>query len=624
MTPDVIRLLEQGFALQQQGNLQGAETLYLKVLKQDKNNQFALNLLGVVCINKNDNLQAESYLQRALQVNDKDPETYSNLGLVYKEQKRFPQALQMFERSLQLNPKQPQTLNNLGNVLASINQHDKAVYCFDSALKIDNRYLDCINNLTQSLKALSQFDKAIQVSEYALKIDPKRSDSLNNLGEIYNALTEYKMAKSAFERAIAIDGNIVAKINLSTSLKQLGLESQALALLNEVIAIEENNSEALNHLGVLHEQLGNFDLAAKHFRLSIKHTPNHASSFYQLSKLKQQRLSAVEITKLKQLIADDSQIDLFKFSYYLALACEFDKAKDYQQAITYFIKGKALKAKTNPFDASKNKDYLASNKTVFSQLNNSGQQAESTRTAKQPVPIFIVGMPRSGTTLTEQILASHNDIVGTGELGFINDIAKQAVKLTNTPYPQCINKLNAKQLNELRELYLAKVTERFDVEHYFVDKNPLNYNSLGFIALVFPEAKFIYCKRDAMDNCISIFKLPFDDNQTYSHDLTALGEHYLHHLELMNYWQQVFLNRILTVNYEETVADVESQIKRVMAFIGLDYQESMLNFYQNKRIVMTPSAEQVRQPIYASSVGSWQRYGDALTPLISALNYSPK
>ena len=237
-------------------------------------------------------------------------------------------------------------------------------------------------------------------------------------------------------------------------------------------------------------------------------------------------------------------------------------------------------------------------------------------------PIFIVGMPRSGTTLTEQILSSHSSVVGAGELGFINDIAKEAVKLTNTPYPQCAKKLNTEQSVKLRNLYLSKVDKLFNISDYFVDKNPLNYNSVGFIATIFPEAKFIFCQRNAMDNCISIFKLPFDDNQTYSHDLAALGQHYLQHNALMTFWKEIYPNRILTVNYEDTVADIDNQIQRLIGFIGLDFEDAMLNFHQNKRIVLTPSAEQVRQPIYKTSIDSWQRYGNLVAPLQQALNYT--
>ena len=169
------------------------------------------------------------------------------------------------------------------------------MYCFDSALKIDNKYIDCLNNLTLSLKALGQLDKAKQVISYTVNLDPNRSISFNNLGEVLNSLTEYEKAEVAFNKAISIDGNIVAKINLSTTLKQLGFEDKAVSLLKEVITIEASNSEALNRLGVLYEQLGEFELAANCFRESIKYTPNHASSFYQLSKLKKQNLTESEV-----------------------------------------------------------------------------------------------------------------------------------------------------------------------------------------------------------------------------------------------------------------------------------------------------------------------------------------
>jgi len=626
LTPDVIKLLEKGFSLQQQGKLTDAKENYLEVLNKDNNNQFALNLLGVVCIEQNDYLQAESYLVKALSVDNKDPETYTNLGLVYKELKQLEKAQTMFENSLKLNPKQPITLNNLGNILAGLNQHDKAVYCFDSALKIDNKYIDCLNNLTLSLKALGQLEKAKQVIEYTVKIDPNRSISFNNWGEILNSLTDYGNAEVAFNKAIKIDGNIVAKINLSTTLKQLGFENKALTLLKEVISIEESNSEALNHLGVLYEQLGEFELAANCFRESIKYTPNHASSFYQLSKLKKQNLTVSEVDKLIQLIADEGQLDLFKFSFHLALACEYDKTKKYTTAIEHFIKAKLIKAKSNPFNSDKGNQYLKTLNEVFplkgTSFKQSASEAESGEINHSITPIFIVGMPRSGTTLTEQILASHSSVVGAGELGFINDIAKEAVVLTNTSYPQCINKLDAKQCEKLRRLYLSKVGKLFDINEYFVDKNPLNYNSIGFIATIFPEAKFIYCKRNAMDNCVSIFKLPFDDNQTYSHDLAALGQHYLQHDALMTFWKEIYPNKILTVNYEDTVADIDNQIQRLIGFIGLEFEDSMLNFHQNKRIVLTPSAEQVRQPIYNTSVNSWQRYGELLAPLQKSLNYT--
>ena len=153
----------------------------------------------------------------------------------------------------------------------------------------------------------------------------------------------------------------------------------------------------------------------------------------------------------------------------------------------------------------------------------------------------------------------------------------------------------------------------------FVDKTPMNFQLIGFIARVFPQAKIIYCKRHPLDNCLSIFKLPFDETQQYSHDLQSLGRYYKNHERLMAYWNQCFPDRILTIQYEETVADVSRQAHRLLEFVGVDFEEQVLEFYRTDRIVLTPSAHQVRRPIYTSSLDVWRKYGEGLRPLMAAL-----
>lgn len=619
MDRKLVNLLEQGFSYQQQGNTKQATACYLAVLKADEQNQFALNLLGVIAIEQQQYEQAIGFLKKALESNDKDHDTHTNLGLAYTELKELEPAKQSFIQSLNLNPEQPVVLNNLGNIFASLNEHQQACNCFDAALKMDNRYLDCLNNLSLSLKELGLLDKALIVLKHAINIAPSKSGAYNNKGEVLNKKGDYQEAVIYFQKAIEIDSNIVAKVNLSTALKQLGQTKKAKQTLLEVLVQEPDNTEANNHLGVLFEQLGEFDLAAKYFRLALAHTPNHASSFYQLSKLKNQRLTEQEFTRLKQAVQNDGLIDLFKSSLWLALGCEYEKQKNYTKSMQCFIDGKRLKAKQTPYNKDATVHYqLACEKVFTSEL-----YARTNKTCHDdlPKPIFVVGMPRSGTTLTEQILASHSQIVGAGELGFINDIAADAADITQKPFPFCVAFLTAAQKSKLRISYLNKIVERFGYSEYVVDKNPLNYNFIGLIVAIFPEANIIYCKRDAMDNCTSIFKLPFDDNQSYSHDLSALGHYYRAHQGVMKYWQELFSDKILTVEYESTVENLEHQAKRLLAFIGVNFEQGVLEFHQNTRIVMTPSAEQVRQPIYKSSINAWQRYGDLLEPLQLALNY---
>jgi tetratricopeptide (TPR) repeat protein len=612
---DLVALLKKGYSSQQEGNLRDAEKVYLKVLKRDKVNEFALNLLGVVCVRTGRNKEAIGYLQRALSANDSDAETYNNLGLAYKGLKQFAEAQSALERSIQMNPRQPETLNNLGNILASIDRHDQAISYFESALSLDQQHVGCLNNLSVSLNEVGRLADALQVIEHAIGVDKDRSRSHNNKGELLLQATQYEKAKEAFTKAIALDGNIVAKINLSTALKQLGDEQAAVNALEEVLVLEENNAEALNRLGVLHEQLGDMEQAAKCFRLAIKNVPNHASAFYQLSKLKGERLSQSEIDKISAMLRDPKLLDRFKSSLHFALACEYEKQGKFETSIDYFSKAQASKASRNTYNYSAMAEYIEASRRCFP------VHPKSTKPDSDdlPIPVFIIGMPRSGTTLTEQIISSHSEVTGAGEVGFINDLLLQASEMTQEPYPRSVALLNREQLGELRTSYLLRMVQRSGSCRYIVDKNPLNFNTVGLIATVFPEARFLYCKRDPMDNCVSIFRLPFDDNQGYSHDLSALGHYYRQHEELMMFWMGCYSDQILQVVYEKTVEDLESQASAMLEFIGVEFEVQVLSFFDNERIVMTPSAEQVRQPIYKTSINSWQRYGDALAPLVEAL-----
>jgi tetratricopeptide (TPR) repeat protein len=616
VNPELIALLEKGFACQQRGNFQAAEKSYLKVLKRDKRNEFALNLMGVICVRSERYKEALEYLRSALGANAKDPETHSNLGLAYKGLNQFSKAQKAFEQSLQMNPQQPAALNNLGNVLAATNQHAEAIPVFEAALSLDSNYVDCLNNLAMSLKEVDRIEHALGVIEHAITIDATKSLSYNNKGDLLLRATNYEEAKAAFDKAISLDGNIVAKINLSTALKQLGDEHAARDALQEVLAQEENNSEAHNHLGVLLEQMGDTDLAATHFRLALKHTPNHASSFYQLSKLKDHPLLPQEIEKIESLLGDSQLPDIFRASLLFSLAWEYEYRKEYLKSIDYFIEAQAVKARRSPYVQSDTLLHVEKSQQVFPVTWRASREMQD----DLPVPIFIVGMPRSGTTLTEQIIASHSDITGAGEVVFASDMLRQASEMTGKAFPESIERLNVEQARQLRTTYLSRMIERFGQSRFVVDKSPGNFNFLGTIAAVFPEAKILFCKRNAMDNCVSIFRLPFDDNQKWAHNLSALGHYYVQHEVLMKYWQTCYAKQILQVDYEDTVGDVEQQARRILDFIGVDFQEQVLSFYANKRIVMTPSSEQVRQPIYKTSVNSWLRYGDALKPLKEALS----
>lgn len=613
MNQQVANQLQKGFQLLQNERLLDAQQVFEDILKVDPLNEHSLNLLGVVFIQLQQAEQAILMLEKALTVNKKDAQTYNNLGLAYKEVHQFPKAQKAFNSSLNLNRQQPQTLNNLGNVLAAQNQHNQAVLLFDEALKLNANYPECLSNFAQSLKELGNLDIALKAISHASHLEPENSYYINVKGEIQLAKIDYENAQQTFDKAIAVDNYTPARINLSSALKQLGNYEKAKTCLQAVIKDEPNNSEAHNHLGVLQEQLGEFETAATSFRIALKHTPNHASSFYQLAKLKTQMLKTEEVEKIVELLADSLTPSVFKSSLFFALAVYYDKSKQYGLAIKNYAYAQQIKAEKHPYDSKLTEQYRAAMQDIM--------PTSPAQVCMEHVhPIFIIGMPRSGTSLAEQILASHSQVFGAGELGYINDLVKMAEQTSNTPYPYCLTKLNQSQLTELGRQYKQRMLGTFGEHKYVTDKNPLNYNFVGFIKAILPDAKFVYCQRDPIDNCLSIFKLPFDDSQGYAHDLEALGHYYREHDRLMAFWMTLYSESIITAKYEEVVDDQPRETARLLDFLGLEYEQSTERFYQTQRIVMTPSAEQVRQPIYKTSINSWQKYGDAVQPLLEALD----
>jgi tetratricopeptide (TPR) repeat protein len=611
--------LQAGYRLQQQGDLDRAVEFYLGVLRRFPENEFALNLMGVVCVRRGDYPAAVDFLKRALAVNERDAETHNNLGLAYEATRDLEGARRAFERSLSLQPRQPVVLNNLGNVLSALNRHREAIERYQAALVLDPKYVDCLGNLALSFMAEHQNDLALRVVDRALALAPERASLHSAKGRVLLALTRYAEAQRCFETAITLDPELLdARIQLSTAQKQLHQGGLARRTLEYVLGVDPNNSEAHKCLGVLLEQSGDFTGAARHFREAIAASPRHASAYYQLSKLSNERLTTAEYGEVQKLLDDPSTPGQMRGPLLFALACELEKQGDYASSLERFSQGNQARS-TDVYEPAADDAYYKSVTATFPL-----QTAAVATSSDEPsfVPIFVLGMPRSGTTLTEQILASHSEIKGAGELGLLSGLALEASSLTRTPFPQCCRVLTEQQVRALQARYRTGIEAVAGSGRMFVDKTPMNFQLIGFIARVLPQAKIIYCKRHPLDNCLSIFKLPFDETQQYSHDLQSLGRYYQNHERLMAYWHECFPDRILTIHYEETVADVSRQAHRLLEFVGVDFEDQVLEFYRTERIVLTPSAQQVRRPIYSSSVDVWRKYGDGLRPLMAALGIS--
>jgi tetratricopeptide (TPR) repeat protein len=372
-------------------------------------------------------------------------------------------------------------------------------------------------------------------------------------------------------------------------------------------------------LGVLEEQMGRPEKAASFFQRAIDSAPGMAIAHYYLSQIRGRRTTDEEFAAMRKIWEGHESTPNDRMFLAFGLARALEQRGDYGAAFEFISHGNRIKAEMQPYDDADAAQFMEA----------LADCAESLRTRlgdragfEDGRPVFVLGMPRSGTSLTEQVLSSHSQVIGAGELSFAYDMAHRVRDLTGKAFPGNLAELSGEQLKELGAYYMGRHREEHLLGRHVVDKTPLNFQYVGLLGLALPGAKFIHCHRDPVQNCFSIHKMPFDKRQAYAHSLTALGQYYRRYQNLMDRWKALFPGRILDVCYEDTVADIEAQGRGILDFLGLPFEENILDFHKTRRLVKTPSASQVREPIYRDALASWRKYETQLAPLIDALGSS--
>ena len=615
-------LLQTGLKYYQQGNLDAAEKHFRQIVSRDSNNVHGLNLLGMVCVNTGRHEEAAELITRALELKPDDAQAHGNLGLAYQRMGKLESAERHFRQSIDLDPDKPVMWNSLGNVLRDKGQAAEAVKAYESTLRANGNYPECWANLSKALVDLGEYERAFQAVSRALQINPTVADFHNQIAEVYRKGSKFEQAIRAYKKSLELDPKLYeSMLGLATVYRESEDAEAALAVLERLIDMEPRHARAYTVLGILKEQLGEPGVAADCFRKSIELAPGVVSPHWHLSQIKGRKSTADEILAMERLQEIPGLSRQDKTHLHFALGAAYDQHDQTDKAFDAWRIANQIKAERFPFDPEKRKQH--SDATL------EHSEVLAAKLAKVPVEdgrqiVFVIGMPRSGTSLTDQILSSHSSVSSLGEVGHADEMMNQVRKLTGQVYPMGLSQLAESDVRLLRDDYLRKVDAKHADSLVLLDKTPMNFQYLGLLAEVFPCSKFIHCRRDPVDNCFSIFKLSFADDQDYAHDLTALGQQYSLYAEMMDTWKEMYADRILDVHYEDTVADIEAQCGRLVAFLGLSFEPDMLEFYLSERLVRTPSASQVRQPIYKSSVEAWRRYEKHLQPLILALDAQKK
>jgi tetratricopeptide (TPR) repeat protein len=596
-----------------------AKDSYLRVLAIEPGSRLARFGLGMSLFGQRDFAAAATDLEAVVKAEPNHVDGHLNLGAALSELGRHDEAAPHFERALALKPSHAAIHFKYGLALKSKGDLPGASRHLARAADLDPALADAPYQLGIVLLALDRVDEAAQALREALKRRPDMVSALYELGQVLSRLQSLEEASRCFERGLVLDPQSPALyLGLARTRHLQGLCQEARTLVAQALAHNADEAECQTMLGLIHQSEGHFDEAIGAYERAIAANPAHAHAYLCLTMLRKSRDSTSQIPELERLLSLNSPDAEQRATLEHALAGEYDNLGDHNAAFSHYSVANDLRKAQYPFDDGESASFTqrlidAFNQDLFTSKAKTGSPS--------PAPVFIVGMLRSGTTLTEQILASHPDVHGHGELDYIRQIvhALPGRLVSPDPYPECVAGLDPATALHIAEETLTRLERGAPDALRHIDKLPHNFERLGMISLLFPRARIIHCTRDPVDTCLSCYFHDFASDNRYTNDLRTLGRFYRAYQRLMAHWEAVLPNPILRVPYEALVGDQEGWTRKLVDFIGLPWDERCLAFHQNERPVYTYSLWQVRQPIYTNAIERWRRYEKHLGPLFEAL-----
>jgi len=597
-----------------EGRLQPAEDICQRILRKQQH-AGAILILGWIAHQQREFDVAVERYQQYLAIRPKDAEAHFTLGLVLEELERAEHAIEHYQTSIAITANNAAVHRQLGDAYTRLQRLEEAIEPYQQVLALQADDVVTIINLGNVFHGLHRYTQSIPLYQQALAIQPDNVLVHRHLGASLQKMGQTKKALKCFEQALSLRPDYIdARIKLAEVLRELGRAEEALVQVEQVIDLKPDESQAHVILALILRELGQAELAIERFERLLSTQPRSGHLYYQIAMIepKQELIPVVET-----LISDPELPKGDAICCHFALGNIFRGSKSFDQAFSHFLKANTLYRKTFLYDAKENTLLIDRLIKVYSKR--FFQRKRQFGSASQ-LPVFILGMPRSGTTLVEQIVSSHPQVYGAGELQAIPAITltiNQQLDYVN-PYPECMSLFDTKMAEEYSTRYLQELALHCPTAKHITDKLPGNYFKIGLIKTLFPDARIIHCQRNPLDSCVSIFFHFFRDWK-WSFEMTEVGQYYLDYQRLMAHWQNLFPGEIFTVQYEELVMDQETHSKQLIDYLGLEWDEKCLDFYNNERDVRTASNVQVRQPMYKNSMNRWKPYEEHLQPLIEML-----
>ena len=583
---NIQKTLEQAVDVHRSGDLARAGLLYRAVLEQDPNQADALHYLGVIAMQNGE----------------------------------FDDAARMIRRAVELSPGNPHVRANLGNALLQLGDAEMAAEQYAAALAIDSNLTEVRRNLASALLSLDRTGDALREITEAARKAPRSLEVQVTLGNILSEAGRSEEAIACFERILSARPDI-APIhgNLANVLRQAGRMEDAITRYERALSLAPHHAEFHYDLGVAYQVLGERTTAEASFRKALDLDPRCSRAWRALANLRKNNLSDADLATIEVELESTECTDEQRTHLEFTLGrCREDR-NEYGKSFEHFERGNVLRRAAVSYSLARDKEVFDNIRRVFGEAFFERWSGVGSNDA---TPIFIIGMPRSGTTLAEQILASHSNVFGAGELtALYKALASRFTLEHGFDYSAAIESATADDLGAIGQQYLDSVRALSGEAGRVTDKLPTNFLNLGMISVVFPQATIIHCTRDPRDTCFSIYKHYFSARgHDYAYDLEELGAYYNLYRDLMDHWAQVLPISIHEFEYEAVVADVEKSTRALLDTCGLSWDPACLEFHKTTRPVATISADQVRRPIYSDSVGAWRRHEEMLAPLLSVLN----
>jgi tetratricopeptide (TPR) repeat protein len=643
-----------GIIAYQANNLPAAIELVRRAVAADGKVALYHCNLGEMCRRAGQTDAALAAGRAALAINPDLAQAHNNVGIVHYERAAFDDAIAHYRRATALSPGYAEAWSNLGNALRAQKKNEEALPTYRRARELRPDYADAISNMGTALRDIGRLEEAEADYRRALALKPNDPNILNNLALMLKEAEQYDDAVALLTRSLAADGsNVKTLVYLTLVRLEQKLTSEAETVAQRALALAPDDAEAINAMGLVRyeqqrgeeamalfgraltlkpdladthnnvgtilKEEGKLAEAREHFIRAIEIDPRESAYYFNLADAKKFATGDPHLAAMEGLARDSASLSTSaQTRLNFALAKAYDDLGRLGDAFRCMNAGNALKRQRVKYDEALMLEQFGRIRATFDRT----LLRKKARGFRSDVPVFVLGMPRSGTTLIEQILASHPAVHGAGELTDFSRLANEIfdAKGNIRRYPEDMAKRTGKDLIGLGEAYVARLRALSPDAPRVTDKMPANFLYIGLIHLALPQARIIHVRRDPRDTCLSCYSKLFSAPQDFTYDLAELGRYYRQYDRLMTHWRKALPpGRMLEVRYEDVIDDLETWARRIVDHCGLDWDPACIAFHETRRPVRTASASQVRQPIYRTSEGRWRKYGADLEPLIAAL-----